>query len=249
MKRWIRSTQSRFPWLRAAKFEAYNAGTRAFGWRVEPEFKLLAAMAPAGLALDIGGNWGQSIWALTRYAKPARVVSFEPNAYLAARLQRRFETVTGVMIEACGLSDREGQFDLYTPRYRNFIYDGLASLNRDEAAHWLNPQRMAGFDAQLLHVDSQTVATRTLDSFGYRPDIVKIDVQGHEAAVVAGGIETFAEAQPVSIIEAPDDALVARFAGIGMTAYRVANGRLERDWRGNDNVLFLSDRRRAALGL
>ncbi len=64
LKSILRSVQSVAPLIRPVKFEVYNFGTRFFGRPLEPEFRLLSGLGPTSLALDVGGNWGQSIYAL-----------------------------------------------------------------------------------------------------------------------------------------------------------------------------------------
>ena len=249
LKSVLRSVQSTVPFIRPFKFEAYNFGTRHFGWPVEPEFRLLASLPPASLALDIGGNWGQSIHALKRLARPAKIISFEPNPVLASRLQRRFAGDGSVEIRACALSNAEGEFTLYMPRYGNYLYDGLASLKYEEARDWFTAERFAWFDPARLHIDSATVKTVTLDSLGLSPAVVKIDVQGAEELVIEGGIGTFDRCKPITIMECPTASIIAQLSEIGLHAYFYDEGKLKH-WEGhNSNVVFMTDQHRAALGL
>ncbi len=247
MKRMLRNAQTFFPFIRPIKFGACNFATRYFGKMIEPEFAMLSRLPPGGVAIDIGGNWGQSILAFQRMAKPSYITSFEPNQILADRLKEEFANDATVQIHACALSQKKGKFDLYVPQYRSYVYDGLASLDRDEATNWLNPQRMMGFDPALLTVQSQSVPVRTLDEFGLEPDYVKIDVQGKELMVVKGGLETFRRFRPLCIIEAPSTELVALMKTIGLEAYRLIDQQLDHEWQKASNVVFMDDKRRKAL--
>ena len=75
---------------------------------------------------------------------------------VCARLQRVFANDRRVEIRALGLSDRAGAATLYTPVYRRWVFDGLASLSREAARDWLDPSRLFWFDpAQLRVVESQ----------------------------------------------------------------------------------------------
>ena len=186
MKRILRTLQTYAPGVRPLKFGLYNAMTRHLGWHVEIDFLLLSRLHRPSLAVDIGGNWGQSIEALKRTAKPAKIISFEPNPVLGQRLTDVYAKDASVQIERCGLGDEAGGFTLYVPRYNGFIYDGLASLDEGEARNWLNPDSMAFFDEKKLVLDKYDVPIKTLDSYGLTPDIVKIDVQGLEPQVVRG---------------------------------------------------------------
>ena len=241
IKRQLRSAQTRFPWIRNAKFSAYNLATRSLGWRVEPEFRLLDKLAPCSLAIDIGGNWGQSIYALKRHAGPSRIVSFEPNPHLAGRLRSIFHKDSGVQVESFALSDTPGDFDLYVPSYRGYEYDGLASLDYDSAAHWLNPARIANFDPELLQIHEHYVEVRTLDSFELSPDVIKIDVQGHEEAVIKGGMDTITRSQPVLIIEDPTLGLIDLLKEAGLEHFGLVNGTLRKGDLSQPNSLFLSE--------
>ncbi|MDE2403618.1 MAG: FkbM family methyltransferase [Sphingomonadales bacterium] len=249
LKSILRSTQSAFPFIRPWKFEAYNFGTRHFGWHVEAEFRLLAGLAPVSLALDIGGNWGQSIHALQRLARPGRIISFEPNPVLAARLQRRFAGDAAVEIRNFALSNAAGEFTLHVPRYGNYLYDGLASLKVEEARDWFTPERFAWFNPARLHIDSAIVTTATLDSLALSPAVVKIDVQGAEELVVEGGLATFDRCKPFTIMECPTARIVEQLSGVGLQAYHYHQGKLQH-WEHHDsNVVFMTDAHRATLGL
>lgn len=247
VKRELRAAQSWFPFARSAKFAAYNVLTRRFGWHVEPEFRLLARLRRVGTAVDVGANWGQSLFALRRYAAPSDVVCFEPNPALADRLRRATAGDDRVRVEAVALGREPGRFDLHIPRYRRFVYDGLASLDAAEAGQWLDERRVARFDPAKLHVERVEVEVRTLDGYGLQPDVVKIDVQGLEHAVVSGGLETFRRCRPLTIVESPSAELVALLDGLGLAAYRWTGSALVRGDTSGLNTLFLTDERRAEL--
>ncbi len=249
MKRQLRNLQTFFPFIRPAKFGAYNAAARYLGLRIQSEFRVLASSMAGGVAVDIGGNWGQSILAFKRMARPSKIISFEPNQILANRLKHAFRKDDNVEIQACALAHKRGNFTLFVPHYRNYIYDGLASLDEGEARNWLNPRRMMGFDPDKLRLAEQTVPVETLDSFDLAPDFVKIDVQGVGLAVVKGGMETFRRNQPISIIERPGRELVALLDSMGLKAYRFHKGRLDTAWNRAFNCVFLTDKHRMEMGL
>jgi len=244
VKRHLRSAQTFFPAIRTAKFSAYNWATRSLGWRVEPEFKLLDAFAPCELAIDIGANWGQSIYALKRHARANKIISFEPNPQLSARLQQSFSSDHSVEIERLALGENPGEFDLYLPSYRGYEYDGLASLDYDSAAEWLNSERMAGFDPDLLDIRKHRIEVRTLDSYALTPDIIKIDVQGLEEAVIKGAETTIARCQPAMIVEDPTRGLIELLEKAGLTHFGLIDGRLIHGDLSQPNSLFLSEAKR-----
>jgi FkbM family methyltransferase len=211
---------------------------------------LLARLGPVGHALDIGANWGQSAYALKRTVHPEKITCFEPSSYLSRRLKRRFAHDKSVQIESVALGRSEGSFELHTPHYGEYVFDGLASLDLNEAKHWLSPERLSGFDPAKLTVHSETVSVRTLDDYELSPEVVKIDVQGAELAVVEGGIKTFRRMRPACVIETPGAELVGLLASMGLTAYHFDGRHLRPDnWMNVPDVVFLTNEHRRALDL
>ena len=49
------------------------------------------------------------------------------------------------------------------------------------------------------------VQTRTLDSFNYKPDFIKIDAEGSEPFILKGGMKTILEYKPTIMIEEMKD--------------------------------------------
>ncbi|WP_372731655.1 FkbM family methyltransferase, partial [Novosphingobium sp.] len=212
LKRELRDFQTLFPFIRTAKFSTYNLGAEFAGLFVEPEFKVLSRLGPTKLVVDIGGNWGQSVVALRKYAKPQKIVTFEPNPELACRLRHSFKNDNSIYVEQFALGEVEGDFDLYVPKYRNFIYDGLASLSHQEATQWLGPNTLSRFDKNKLSTSAHKINVKRLDDYHFTPDVIKIDVQGLEDSVARGGCETINKHKPVLIVEAPSDDFVEMMA-------------------------------------
>jgi FkbM family methyltransferase len=247
LRRQFRDLQTHFPATRAAKFAAFNFATRRFGLFADPEFRLLRRLGPLGLALDVGGNWGQSVVALQRYARPNRIVTLEPNPLLAQHLRKQFADAGNVDVIEMGLGLAAGQHQMHVPRYRNYIYDGIASLDRDAAVEWLNSRRIARFSSRHLSVDSFTVQVDRLDALKLAPDLIKIDVQGFETQVIGGGLQTIADHQPILIIERPDERAVAVLGKLGLLPYGWNGKRLVEGDLTRKNTMFLAGRHHALL--
>jgi hypothetical protein len=128
---------------------------------------------------------------------------------------------------------------LYVPIYRGYVYDGLASLDRAEA-HWLNADRVYRFRPDQLTLEEHCVEVRTLDAFELRPDIIKIDVQGTERAVVEGGVRTLEQSLPVLLIEAPTPELVSLLRDFGYMHYAFCRGTLVPETLGDPNTFFIT---------
>lgn len=75
----LRAVQSYVPFTRRAKFEFYLRLTRHFGFKIEDDFRLLKHLDTVDLAIDIGGNWGQSIEALRWTCRPQVLSALSPT--------------------------------------------------------------------------------------------------------------------------------------------------------------------------
>lgn len=176
----------------------------------EPEFRVIAPLLPESpLVLDVGGNIGQSLLSVLVSVPDAFVVSFEPNPGPAATLRKVAARFPGhAEVVPFGLGEVEATDVLHVPTYRGKEMPGLASFDEAEAHDWLNPRTVFFFDEDRLSVASFPVATKRLDDLGYRPHLIKIDVQGFEYEVIKGGLETIDRAQPIIMAEAPTPELV-----------------------------------------
>lgn len=140
--------------------------------------RLLCDLFPRGsVVVDAGANAGlYTYW----FARRARLVyAFEPIPSMAAYLRRA--SPRGVCVVECALSDKDGFADLYVP------------LNWGEAS--LTQTRQP---ATVLQVQ-----TKTLDSYRLRNvAFMKIDVEGHELAVLQGARDTIRGSPPAVFVEA-----------------------------------------------
>ncbi len=157
----------------------YNA-MRALGV-LEPEVDRLDDWLPTGaVTADVGANFGPYTYALAR--RSSRVHAFEPNPVCATAL--RSWRAPNVLVHQVALSDRSGTATLTIP------LDG--SVERPTQA-----SIAATGDGRTVEV-----ATATLDDFGLdRLDFVKIDVEGHERAVIDGADATLRRCRPLILIE------------------------------------------------
>ncbi|MCL9998120.1 MAG: FkbM family methyltransferase [Erythrobacter sp.] len=152
---------------------------------LEAELSLLPQLIrPGERALDIGANYGT--YALTLARLGARVDLFEPNPAIAAVLAAWAKGRSGVTVHALALSDREGTAELVIPGEGGVEHDSSAAL-------------AGGAVAQGRRV---SVPLAPLDSMGITDAaLIKIDVEGHEAAVLRGAAATIAASSPALIVE------------------------------------------------
>lgn len=149
----------------------------------------------------------------------SEVVAFEPNPSIVARFGRLI-TRRGGVLHAVALGDAPGEFPLYIPIYRGVAFDGLASLDEEQAAGWLGPEKLFGFDRRYLQVRRIICRVVALDSFEMRPFLIKVDVQGLEREVLAGGLDTIASAEPIIFAETDSLDLERTLAMLSPWRYR-----------------------------
>jgi FkbM family methyltransferase len=162
------------------------------------------AFAPAGgVAIDIGANLGEWSVPLARAVGPAgRVLCCEPNPPIAAALAAtlRINNLVQATVVEAGLSAEDGAGTL-APHAGN---SGMARLDTT-----------GGIAVRLCRLDT-LVAEQALA----RVDLVKIDVEGHERAVLEGGTDTLRRFRPALVFESGHEnqsdraAIAALFAGL-----------------------------------
>lgn len=159
-------------------------------WEPHVERCIRRLLRPGDTALDIGANLGYFTAVMAEsVGAGGRVWAFEPVPPTYDRLRlsislNRFDHVTPVPF-ALGDSDGTDQIT-FDPRYT-----GSASFHADS--------QQEQSESHLIHVRrlDDLVASGEVG----RPGLIKIDVEGHELAVIRGAAETIAEAQPRIIFE------------------------------------------------
>ena len=139
--------------------------------QLEPEIALIRDfIEPGHRVVDVGAN--QGIYAYHCWRLGARVEVFEPNPICLSTLSAWAVGKRAITVHPVALSNREGFADLAIPVDELGVeHDASASLEH-------GAQGRARYER---------VPLRTLDSFEFdHVRLIKIDVEGHEAAVIAG---------------------------------------------------------------
>lgn len=149
-------------------------------------------VTPGTVCVDCGANAGKHTLTMAkRVAESGRVFAFEPNPAMCQRIRDRlqnagYEGRVSVMEMAVG--DREGEVDF------NIVVDRPALSRIDTSSL-----------ADEWETRTVVVPIKPLDAAlptDVRPSFIKIDVEGHEWAVLRGAAETIRRAQPVVFFEA-----------------------------------------------
>jgi FkbM family methyltransferase len=146
-----------------------------------------ARLRPGAVAVDIGANLGEWSVPLARsIGRDGRLVAIEPSPEVAAALARTMAANNFAQAEviACALGEREGEA-------------GLA-LNAEDSGQ---SRLVRGPGAPSLRVRVRRLDDIVAERGLARLDLVKIDVEGEEPAVLAGAEATIARFRPALVIE------------------------------------------------
>jgi FkbM family methyltransferase len=181
----------------------------------EPELRVVAWLCdPTRASIDVGASMG--IYAYFMRRRSGSVVLMEPRPAAANWLRRAFGESRVLQIAA---SDRSGTVQLripHDPRRR-----GMATI---EAAN-----RLDDVELDLVDVAAEPLDNLDLGSVG----LIKIDVEGHESAVIRGAARIIAADHPVVIVEAEErhrpgavTELRAVLSGYGYDGWFLRGGRV-----------------------
>lgn len=199
---------------------------------------VLHMLRPNDLFMDVGANVG-SYTVLAAGAVGASVIAVEPLPSTFAKLRANiaYNSLTErVDPQCCGLSSSAGEL-VFT--------SGLDTMNR------------IALPGETLSTLAVPVLTMDELCAGRAPHLLKIDVEGHEAAVLEGGRKTLAapgvEAVLMETNESgakfgvSDESLIATMNGHGFTAcaYDAITRKITPASKGAQNTIFVRDLARA----
>jgi len=161
----------------------------------EREMGLLDALCDrTRTGIDIGAKVGMYTYRIRD--RSSDVVAFEPNPLFNYMLAKVFDGKRG-RVEPYAVSNQRGTATMRLP----FEADGTRQFGRATIER-ANPLK----HEQVARTEDLEVETRTIDEYGF-PNVgfIKIDVEGHELAVLEGAAQTLAASQPLMLIECNDD--------------------------------------------
>ena len=167
-------------------------------------YDTLAKLVPIKRATvwDVGAHIGyHSLAFAALVGLSGRVVAFEPNPYNVDRFRRHLERNTDlgerIKLMTCALSSIDGQEDFaFSPEIDNGRSSG-SHLNQALVPE--KPQAYQSFSQTKVTV--VTADTLLREGRVPAPSIIKIDVEGAEALVLAGAQHLLGSLKPVLLIE------------------------------------------------
>jgi FkbM family methyltransferase len=168
-------------------------------------------------AIDVGANDGCYVHHMRRYAR--RVIAFEPMPVFTRMLRHKFRR--GVVVEAVALSDTAGRVSLCTPVVDGAMVGGCSTISSAAAAVYP------------AHRAIEVPMDRLDNVYGGDVGFIKIDVEGHQQAVLDGAAATIRRCRPRLLVEleerlSPGGLARAKayFKALGYHGYYVHDGRL-----------------------
>jgi FkbM family methyltransferase len=177
------------------EFDAHQSAYLAFvsralygNYEIAETLFLEAMLAKSRCFYDIGANWGYyTLVAATHPAFTGQIHSFEISNEMNAALSRmtRELQLASVYVMECGLSDQSGYVTTNADRATQ-----LTKVISDSGA-----SRVRGARVKVARLDDLDIPP---------PDLMKIDVEDHEYAVLDGGRKVLADHRPIILFESRD---------------------------------------------
>lgn len=140
--------------------------------------------------IDVGASWGLFSYHLARRVGSAGLLySFEPHPLNASVLQKLAAARPCVQFRPVAVSDATGHAEVRVPKVRSRLVTAQSSL-----AHDFEGVAVETVEVPTVRLDDEVGTER-------RIGFVKIDVEGHELAVLRGGASMFRRWLPPVLIE------------------------------------------------
>jgi FkbM family methyltransferase len=168
------SRVSKRPWA-----DAFSAAKR-LAWEQSRLAILPQKLLPLSFVIDVGANQGQWIGSLLEFLPVPEVWIFEPNPEAMKACRGRIGTRPGVTFFDLALGEAPGQAELHVTASSDFASILPPRSDFLEAHYGKNAAHV---------VEKKQIPVVTLDSLFAEPrtvDLLKIDVQGFERAVLCG---------------------------------------------------------------
>lgn len=143
--------------------------------------------------LNIGSNKGQ-ISKLINFFFPDKFCILEFDPYNNNLISNK----KNIIFYNFGLGRLNKKRIIYIPYYKNFILDSYISTNKNII---LSNLKRDNFNIKYVFLKKKISVFKTLDSLNIKPFFVKIDTEGSEYDILAGGKKTIKNYNPIILLE------------------------------------------------
>ncbi|WP_102419020.1 FkbM family methyltransferase [Mycobacterium sp. 4858] len=178
-----------------------------------PDVQLAASLCdPTRVSLDIGADVGE--FTIAMLPSSQSVIAFEPRPAQARDLAAMFNAVgVAARVEAVALSDKPGAAAMRIVEAE----PGRSTIDTGNVLGDVSAGRVHSIDVPVKRLDDLH-----LDNVG----LIKIDVEGHELAVLRGAQDTLTRNRPAVLVEAEERhhpnavlEITALLTGLGYAGY------------------------------
>ncbi len=178
------------------------------------ELAFLERFLQSGMnVLDAGANEGlYALFAAAKVGPTGKVWAVEPSERECRRLRRNIElsSVSNVSVQQVALSNETGTGALTVAEAEHSGHNTLGELAYSDTEQ----------------ADREEVQVQTLDDFASanaveRIDLIKIDVEGAEERLIAGGRSVIQRCRPVMLFEASERSLLRQGGSVGQLCHRL----------------------------
>jgi FkbM family methyltransferase len=161
--------------------------------------QVLARHTPRnGVAIDVGAHGGQFTRLLSGLTPEGLVIAVEPSSYARSILRTALwlRGARNVIVVAAGLGNKAGSAMIRTPvKRRGDMGYGLATLSALPRESVVEPIAVVTLDGLVRSLDLPAL------------HLIKADIEGAEAALIAGATDTLKKYRPALILEMSDPLL------------------------------------------
>ena len=153
---------------------------------------LINALKPDDIAVDVGANKGSYLWSLSRAVPLGKVIAFEPQPLLVQYLNQACDVsgLRNVEIVNMGVSERQALLTLAVPG------GGETSPGASFEEAVKQRETFLSYEVKTISLDEYFKHTH------FHVGAIKIDVEGHELAVIRGAKGVLQTHRPVVVCEA-----------------------------------------------
>lgn len=181
--------------LLPASTDIYITGGKSHDSEIRLAKYLIIQLDKGDILLDVGAHYGYfSLLGSKLVQAEGKVYSVEAAPKTFAILQENAKTHSNITIFNNALSNVHSSLTFYEFSNMYCEYNSL-DIKQFECEDWFKENKPKAIDIEALTLDELTVKNN------FVPNLIKIDVEGAENLVIAGGANLFTAHKPIVIME------------------------------------------------